>query len=203
MKILFPLLAIIGGIAVAIQGQINGGLGKKVGVFEASFVSFAIGTLALLFAVLFFGKGNLLVLPTVPKWQLFGGLLGVIYLTISIFVIPKIGVAPTFASIIAGQIIMGAIIDHFGLFGGVRSPIDIQKISAIMLLFISLYLFNRQGCWFLLVMHWSRRHAFPDGGEHLQRPEHGHGTVPEAQETFAGKRLPDHPKGSKRKREIQ
>ena len=62
MKILFPLLAIIGGIAVAIQGQINGGLGKKVGVFEASFVSFAIGTLALLFAVLFFGKGNLLVL---------------------------------------------------------------------------------------------------------------------------------------------
>ena len=145
IKILFPLLAIIGGIAVAIQGQINGGLGKKVGVFEASFVSFAIGTLALLFAVLFFGKGNLLVLSTVPKWQLFGGLLGVIYLTISIFVIPKIGVAPTFASIIAGQIIMGAIIDHFGLFGGVRNPIDIQKISAIMLLFISLYLFNRQG----------------------------------------------------------
>ncbi len=65
MKILFPLLAIIGGIAVAIQGQINGGLGKKVGVFEASFVSFAIGTLALLFAVLFFGKGNLLVLSAV------------------------------------------------------------------------------------------------------------------------------------------
>lgn len=144
MKILFPLLAIIGGIAVAIQGQINGGLGKKVGVFEASFVSFAIGTLALLFAVLFFGKGNLLVLSTVPKWQLFGGLLGVIYLTISIFVIPKIGVAATFASIIAGQIIMGAIIDHFGLFGGVRTPIDIQKIGAIMLLFISLYLFNRR-----------------------------------------------------------
>ena len=144
MKMLFPLLAIIGGIAVAIQGQINGGLGKKVGVLEASFVSFSIGTLALLFSVLFFGKGNLLAITTVPKWQLIGGFLGVIYIIIAIFTVPKIGVAPTLVAVIAGQIIMGAIIDHFGLFGGTRNPIDMKKIAAIMLLFISLYLFNHK-----------------------------------------------------------
>lgn len=31
----------------------------------------------------------------------------------------------------------------------------------------------------------------------------GYGTIPEAQETSAGKRLPDHPKGSSRKWEIR
>lgn len=144
MKILLPLLAIIGGIAVAIQGQINGGLGKKVGVFEATFISFALGTLALFFTVVFFGKGNLLAVQAVPKWQLFGGFLGVIYLVISVFTIPKIGVVSTLVAVIAGQIIMGAIIDHFGLFGGTRIPIDVKKIVAIMLLFISLYLFNHK-----------------------------------------------------------
>ncbi|CAH0150274.1 hypothetical protein SRABI96_00695 [Peribacillus sp. Bi96] len=56
MKILFPVLAVLGGITIAVQGQINGGLGKKVGVIEASFISFGIGTLALLFIVLFAGQ---------------------------------------------------------------------------------------------------------------------------------------------------
>ena len=144
MKILFPLLAIIGGIAVAAQSQINGGLGKKTGILESSFISFGIGTLALFFAVLFFGKGNLLAVAAVPKWQLLGGLLGALYLTISILVVPKIGVAATFAAVIAGQIVMGAIIDHFGLFGGMRMPIDAKKAAAIFLLFVSLYLFNHK-----------------------------------------------------------
>lgn len=143
MRILFSLLAIVGGIAVAMQAQINGGLGKKVGVFEATFISFFIGTLVLFFSVIFLGKGNLLAVTSVPKWQLLGGIFGVIYLTISVFSTPKIGVAPTLAGIIAGQMLMGAIIDHFGLFGGERFPINPQKFIAILLLFVSLYLFNR------------------------------------------------------------
>lgn len=30
LKLLFPMLALIAGMAVAVQGQINGGLGKKM-----------------------------------------------------------------------------------------------------------------------------------------------------------------------------
>ena len=40
MKFLVALLAVIGGAAVAIQSQVNGGLGRKVGLMEASFLSF-------------------------------------------------------------------------------------------------------------------------------------------------------------------
>lgn len=143
MKLLLPLLAVLSGAAIAIQGQINGGLGKKIGVFEASFVSFGIGTLALFFMVMFFGSGDVLAVLKVPKWQLIGGLLGVFFVVVSVFVVPKIGVATTVMAVIAGQVIIGAIIDHFGLFGGQRIPIDAKKTTAIVLLFISLYLFNR------------------------------------------------------------
>jgi len=144
VKLLFPLLALLGGAAVAFQVQINGGLGKRAGVLEASFVSFGVGTLALFFIVLFFGKGNLMAVSTLPKWQLIGGLLGAFYVIATILIVPKLGVAPTLIAVIAGQIIFGAIIDHFGLFGAEIKPIDLKKISAIILLFFSLYLFNHK-----------------------------------------------------------
>ena len=144
MKLLLPLVAVLSGAAMALQGQINGGLGKKVGVLEASFISFGVGTLALFFIVVFFGSGDLLAVLSVPKWQLIGGLLGAFFVVVSVFVVPKIGVATTFMAVIAGQIILGAIIDHFGLFGGHRIPLDVKKLIAIGLLFISLFLFNHK-----------------------------------------------------------
>ena len=144
LKIIFPLLALIGGMALATQGQINGGLGKKVGVFEGSFISFSVGTLALLFILLFFGTGNISALSTVPKWQLTGGLLGAFYVVVQVIVVPKIGVSASLMAVIVGQIILGAVIDHFGFFGGNRFPIDRQKMIAIVLLLFSLYLYNRK-----------------------------------------------------------
>jgi bacterial/archaeal transporter family-2 protein len=144
LKIIFPLLALVGGMALATQGQINGGLGKKVGVFEGSFISFSVGTLALLFILLFFGTGNISALSTVPKWQLTGGLLGAFYVVVQVIVVPKIGVSASLMAVIVGQIILGAVIDHFGFFGGNRFPIDRQKMIAILLLLFSLYLYNRK-----------------------------------------------------------
>ncbi|MDQ1002867.1 transporter family-2 protein [Neobacillus niacini] len=124
-KLLLPLIAVIAGAALAIQGQINGELGKKVGVIEASFISFSIGSIALFLIVLFFGKGDLLAAITVPKWQLNGAFLGAIYVITTILVIPKLGVVGTFMAIITGQIVLGAVIDHFGLFNGHQIPIDV------------------------------------------------------------------------------
>jgi bacterial/archaeal transporter family-2 protein len=144
LKIIFPLLALIGGMALATQGQINGGLGKKVGVFEGSFISFSVGTLALLFILLFFGTGNISALSTVPKWQLTGGLLGAFYVVVQVIVVPKIGVSASLMAVIVGQINLVAVIDHFGFFGGNRFPIDRQKMIAILLLLFSLYLYNRK-----------------------------------------------------------
>lgn len=144
VKILFPLLAVIGGMAVAVQGQINGGLGKKVGVIEGAFISFAIGTLALLFILLFFGKGNISTFGSVPKWQLLGGLLGAFFVIVQVLVVPKIGVSASLIAVIVGQIILGAVIDHFGLFGGNRFPIDKQKMLAIVLLLASLFLYIKK-----------------------------------------------------------
>jgi bacterial/archaeal transporter family-2 protein len=140
MKMIFPLLAFIGGIAIAFQDKINGGLGKKIGIIEGAFTSFSTGALTLLIMIIFFGKGNLLAISTVPKWQLIGGVLGAFYVTTMVLVVPKIGVTTTIISVIIGQILVAMIIDHFGLLGGMRIPINGKKLVAIFLFFISVYL---------------------------------------------------------------
>ena len=93
VKWIYLLMALAGGLAVGIQAVVNGGLGKKVGTLEASFISFSVGTAALFFVVLFFGKGNLLAVSEVPKSQLIGGLLGAFYVIIMVMTVPKLGVS--------------------------------------------------------------------------------------------------------------
>ncbi len=144
IKWLFPILALLGGVAVAIQASINGGLGKKVGTLEGSLVSFLIGTLALLFIVIFFGKGNITTLTTVPKWQLTGGLLGAFYVFVAVLVVPRVGIATTLTAVIVGQLIMSAVIDHFGLFGSRQIPFDYKRALALVLLVCSLFLFYKK-----------------------------------------------------------
>ncbi|MDR7236528.1 uncharacterized membrane protein YdcZ (DUF606 family) [Neobacillus drentensis] len=74
---IYLILAIIAGTLIRTQAGINGVLGKRIGVIEGSFVSFFIGTIILLLLAIFLGKGDLLIVTSVPKWQLLGGALGV------------------------------------------------------------------------------------------------------------------------------
>ncbi|RUL45659.1 DMT family transporter [Lysinibacillus antri] len=144
LKLLFPLLALIAGMAVVVQGQINGGLGRKIGVIEGAFFSFALGTLVLLLILIFLGNGQISAINTVPKWQLLGGILGVFFVIVQVLVVPKIGVSTTLLAVIVGQIILSVTIDHFGLFGAERRPIDMNKMAAVSLMFIALYLYNKK-----------------------------------------------------------
>lgn len=144
IKLFFPLLALIAGMAAAAQSQINGGLGRKIGVIEGAFVSFSLGTLVLLFALIFFGNGQISTVSSVPKWQLIGGILGAFFVLIQVLVVPKIGVSTALLAVIVGQIIFGVVIDQFGLFGAERRPLELNKITAIVLMFIALYLYNKK-----------------------------------------------------------
>src|SRR5690606_2751909 len=71
-------LMIVAGALIAFQSPINAALGRSVGVFEASLVSFIIGSLVAAGIVFFFGKGDVRAVTQVPWWQLLGGGLGLL-----------------------------------------------------------------------------------------------------------------------------
>ena len=139
MKLLFIILSILGGMMAGVQAPINGELGKRIGGLEGALFSFFVGTLFLIIITLFFGKGQISFVTSVPKWKLLGGFLGAFFVAIVIFSVPKIGVAMTIFSAIIGQMVISLIIDHFGFFGIERIPINWNRIIGLMLMLSALF----------------------------------------------------------------
>ncbi len=116
-NLVLVLLMAFGGLAVAIQPSINARLAQKVGSFESSLISFAVGTLAMFLVVLLVGRGSLRGVAAASWWELTGGLLGAFFVTMTIIAVPRVGTAAVMAIIIAGQLLTGALLDQFGAFG--------------------------------------------------------------------------------------
>ncbi|HEY3309554.1 MAG TPA: DMT family transporter [Desulfuromonadaceae bacterium] len=133
-NIVIFLIMVAGGVAVAIQPSINARLAQRVGVYESSFISFAVGTLALLLMVLVSGKGNLRAITSANWWELTGGFLGAFFVTLTIIVIPRLGTVAVMAAIIAGQLAMATVLDHFGAFGLRQIPLSPLRLLGILLL---------------------------------------------------------------------
>ncbi|NLI90848.1 MAG: DMT family transporter [Peptococcaceae bacterium] len=137
-KIIYVILMVLSGWAFGIQSSINSSLGKRIGVYESSFFSFALGTAALLLVVLFFGKGNLPGIMQVPKWQLIGGLLGAFIVTSMVSAVPNIGAASAVFAIMLGQIMISMIIDHFGLFNVPVIHFNLYRLVGVVLMIAGL-----------------------------------------------------------------
>ncbi|WCG35094.1 DMT family transporter [Companilactobacillus farciminis] len=134
------LVGLIIGIGLPMQTSINSRLKVSVGSpFVASLISFSLGTLFLALITLLIDKSLLFPLNLFgkePFWLWIGGLLGVIYLTSNILLFPKLGSVQTVIMPILGQIIMGLIIDNFGLFGSLVQPLNWSRIVGAILVVI-------------------------------------------------------------------
>jgi transporter family-2 protein len=134
------LIGLIIGIGLPIQTSINSRLKISVGSpFVASLISFSLGTLFLALITIFIDKSlffPLILFEREPVWLWLGGLLGVIYLTSNILLFPKLGSVQTVIMPILGQIIMGLIIDNFGLFGSLVKPLKWNRVVGAILVIV-------------------------------------------------------------------
>ncbi len=116
------LLAFAAGTAVPVQFAVNAEMrGAVGGPVLAAAISFVVGTLALLVAVLVAREGapSFSDLAGAPWWAWAGGFLGAFYVTASIILTPRLGAVTTVGFIIAGQVVMSVVmsvvLDRFGL----------------------------------------------------------------------------------------
>lgn len=139
MGIFMILFTLIGGITLSAQSSINGTFSRKAGTIETTFLTFITGTMFLTIFIIFFGSGNILALLEAPKWQLSAAFLGTMYLLLTVMAVPRIGVIATTIAAIAGQLVSGVIIDHFGWFNSLIIELDIKRAFALLFMLISLY----------------------------------------------------------------
>jgi len=129
-------LATIAGLAGSVQVAVMGRFGGRIGVFEALSFSTAVQlvfSLLLLLAVRG-GVGGLDRAFRAPSWMWIGGLMGLTVVASITFAQPRIGATATIGILIAGQLVMGAVIDRFGLFGVDQIAISTPRAAGIVLL---------------------------------------------------------------------
>jgi transporter family-2 protein len=130
------VLAVLAGLAGSVQVAVMGRFGGAIGVFEALTFATAVQlvlSLALLLAVRG-GFGGLHRLGGTPAWMWIGGLMGLTVVGTITFAQPRIGANAVIGILIAGQLVMGAVIDRFGFFGVHQIAISPARAVGIVLL---------------------------------------------------------------------
>lgn len=133
----FIVLAIVAGMMMPTQAAINSKLADEVnGPILAAFVSFVIGTLALLIYILATGipLGNLASIKNASFISWTGGFLGAFFVASSVVLVPKLGVALTFSLLIAGQMLITLVLDHYGLLGLPVKEVSVQRVLGVLLI---------------------------------------------------------------------
>ncbi|WP_298545621.1 DMT family transporter [uncultured Aquimarina sp.] len=133
-QFIFIILAILAGAVLPLQAGLNVQLGKSVHqpIF-AAFASFLIGTVGLLIYLLIlkFDFSSISATKTVSPVVWIAGILGAFYVAAVIILAPKLGTALTFVLVVAGQMAVSLVFDHYGLLGLPVKQINWQKLMGI------------------------------------------------------------------------
>jgi transporter family-2 protein len=133
---LYLLFAVAAGAMLPFQFGINAQLSSWVNSpIRAAFVSFLVGTIALLILSAFVRKPlpSLARLGDVPWWVWIGGLLGACYVTGSIVAAPKLGAVTLAAAIVFGQTLASVVVDQYGWVGFEKQHASPGRLIGVLL----------------------------------------------------------------------
>ncbi len=128
-------LAFLSGAFLPIQAGLNAKLGKAAeSPVYASMLSFAVGTLGLLTYILITKQSmSWAGVREAPAHVWLGGLLGAFYVTVIILAFPKLGPGLTFGLVIAGQMIVSILLEHFNILVAQQNSISLMKLFGVLL----------------------------------------------------------------------
>lgn len=139
-------LPLLSGVMMPLQAGINSQLARHIdSVLNASLISFAVGTLALL--VLAAAQREI---PTslasfrgLSWWHWSGGLLGVLFVVSAAFAGPRIGALLFMSLVLAGQMSGAVVLDHFGWAGFPQASASLGKVAGVALIVAGVWLIRR------------------------------------------------------------
>ncbi len=139
------LAVIVGGALTALQGPTNARLSAAVASpVNAALISFAIGTVALLaLAAVLQTKPDMAATRALPPAAWLGGLYGAVFVVASAYAVPRLGVATTIVLMVAGQMMLSLILDHFGFMGVAKQPITLSRLAGVAMLIGGVLLVRR------------------------------------------------------------
>lgn len=143
MLVIFALAA---GGGFSLQSVVNHNLRVAVGdPVRAAFISFLTGTVLLFIISMVIPKRwpDPAMLFRSPWWIWMGGIFGMAMVLSAILVAPRLGTAVFISLIVTGQLVMSLVIDHYGILGIDRHPINIWRVCGAVFLLAGVVLIRR------------------------------------------------------------
>src|SRR5512144_2031876 len=138
--LLILLIGLAGGAAVGLQSPMASMITQRLGIFESVFIVHLGGAIIALLPLLFYGGGKLSQWRSVPWYALGAGIFGLIVISAISYMIPRVGVAASITTIVAGQLLVGILLDHFGLLGAAVRSLDLTRIIGILVVLTGVWL---------------------------------------------------------------
>lgn len=130
------VVCLIAGLAGAVQAAVMGRFGERIGVVEAVAFASMVTTLVALASLLVVRQSLSGVADGLraPPWMWLAGVMSAFIVFAVALGPPRIGTTTTIALIIAGNLLMAALIDRYGLFGLDRIGLTPIRVLGIVLL---------------------------------------------------------------------
>ena len=81
----------------------------------------------------------------VPWWGWLGGVMGVCFVLGNILLFPRLGALETVVLPILGQVVMGLLVDRFGLFGAPAMPVSWMRVAGALVVLAGIVVVLRAG----------------------------------------------------------
>lgn len=138
--LLIILIGLAGGIAVGLQSPMASVLTQRLGIFESVFIVHVGGAVIALIPLLFYGGGKLSQWRSVPWYTLGAGIFGLVVIAAISYMIPRVGVAASIITVVAGQLLVGTILDQYGWLGASLRPLDLTRSIGLAVVLFGVWL---------------------------------------------------------------
>jgi transporter family-2 protein len=138
--LLIILIGLAGGVAVGLQSPLASMITQRLGLFESVFIVHIGGAIIALIPLLVYGGGKLPLWKSVPWYALGAGIFGLVVIGAISYMIPRIGIAGAITTIVAGQLLVGTVLDHFGLLGAAARSMDATRAFGLLVVLVGVWL---------------------------------------------------------------
>jgi len=135
------MLMLVSGLGIPMMATMNGSIGRQVGSpATATAILFSMGCVVSLIILSFVGTPPLAKFTGVPKLFYFGACFMVFYVIAVTYSAPRIGVGNAIFFVLLGQMISMSVIDHFGIWGAIKTEITLRRLIGLAVMTLGIYL---------------------------------------------------------------
>lgn len=143
--IAITILMLAAGVGIPVMAALNTGLGRGLGspITASAFLLLIGAAICVPLALAMNGIPQRSALSQTPLVFYFGAAFFLLYILSITWASPRIGLGNAVFLVLFGQLISATVIDHFGLFGAIKTEVDMKRIAGLVIMAVGIYLARR------------------------------------------------------------